>query len=284
MRVTAARTTIAGVVTQPDRRSGRGQRLQPTPVKLAAQELGLLVCEPESLRDFAAELTDDIALFVLASYGKILPGSLLRLPALGALNVHPSLLPLYRGATPLQSALREGASQTGVTIMLMDAGMDTGDVVLQEKTPVDPNETYGELHDRLAELGARLLERALEVAAAGTIVAKPQRGEPTITRPLSKADLRLDWNWDSDRIVNTVRAFSPQPGARADVLGVPVKIVRAVRAGAGTGQPGTVLGIAGDAVTIATGAGAVNVVSLIPANRGPMSGAAFASSFTRQTP
>lgn len=283
MRVTAARTTLTGVVTQPDRPSGRGQRLQPTPVKLLARELGLNVYEPQSLRGFAAELTDDIALFVLASYGKILPGSLLGLPALGALNVHPSLLPLYRGATPLQSALRDGASQTGVTIMQMDAGMDTGDIVLQETTPVAADETYGELHDRLSELGARLLGRALEDAAAGTMVARPQSGEPTITRPLSKADLRLDWNWDAERIVNAVRAFSPQPGARADLLGMPVKIVRATLAGASTAPPGTVLGIAGEAATVATGAGAVNVIALIPANRGPMSGAAFASTFMTRT-
>lgn len=246
--------------------------------------MGLRVYEPVSLRDFSATLSnDDLALFVLASYGKILPAALLAVPKLGALNVHPSLLPLYRGATPLQSALRDGARETGVTLMLMDAGMDTGDIVLQEKTPIAGAETYGELHDRLAELGARLLGRTLEAAAAGTLVAKPQRGESTVTRPLRKDDLRLDWRWDAERIVNTVRAFSPQPGARADVLGISVKVLRAARGGESTAPPGTVLGIAGEAVTIATGAGAVNVMSLVPANRGPMSGAAFAAAFKVRT-
>lgn len=280
----AERTAITGVVTQPDRPAGRGQRLQPTAVKRAALALGLRVYEPATLGGWSETPLTDLDLFLLASYGKILPAALLEVPKLGALNVHPSLLPLYRGATPLQSALRDGARESGVTIMLMDAGMDTGDIVLQERTPVGTTETYGELHDRLAELGARLLGRALEAAAAGTLAAKPQRGTPSVTRPLTKEDLRIDWRWDAERIVNTVRAFSPQPGARAELHGTAVKLLRAACADAASdAPPGTILGVAGEAATVATGAGALNVLSLVPANRGPMTGAAFAAPLLSRT-
>ena len=158
LEAAARRTELQGVVTQPDRPAGRGQKLTAPPVKTAAQQLGVPVYQPASLRDFPAGLLGQhFDFFILASYGKLIPQSLLDVPELGSLNVHPSLLPQYRGATPIQSALRDGASETGVTIMLMDAGLDTGDVVLQERTPILPGETFGELHDRLARFGAQAL-------------------------------------------------------------------------------------------------------------------------------
>ena len=229
LRVTAAKTEVAGVVTQPDRPAGRGHRLRPSPVKSAAIELGLPVLEPERLRDFAQTLAGrQYDAFVLASYGRILPQTLLGLPRLGALNVHPSLLPKYRGATPIQTALRNGDSETGVTIMLMDAGMDTGDVVLSERVPIDPGETYGELHDRLANVGAELLGRALDAAReTGSFPHRPQQGEAILTKPIAKEDLSIDWSWSPQRIVDWVRAYAPAPAARAVVDGEMVKVLRA---------------------------------------------------------
>jgi methionyl-tRNA formyltransferase len=228
LRVFASRTDVIGVVTQPDRPSGRGQRLHPTPVKAAALELGLTVYEPKNLRAFRDEIAGEtFDLFGLASYGRILPQALLDLPRLGALNVHPSLLPKYRGATPIQSALRNGDSATGVSIMLMDAGMDTGAIALQERVPIAKDDDYGSLHDRLAGVGAKMLGKALVDAEAGTLAHVPQTGEATVTRPIDKDDLEVDWNADARAIVNQIRAYAPQPAARGELHGETVKLLRA---------------------------------------------------------
>ncbi|MBV8148126.1 MAG: methionyl-tRNA formyltransferase [Candidatus Eremiobacteraeota bacterium] len=258
LRVTAARTRLAGVVTQPDRPAGRGQRPTPSPVKRAALDLALGIYEPLSLRDFTREMAaETFDLFVLASYGRILPQGLLEQPRLGALNVHPSLLPKYRGATPIQAALRNGDPETGVTIMLMDAGMDTGDVVLQEQVRIEPGETYGELHDRLALIGASLLERALvSVERDGSITHRPQTGLASTTRPIGREDLTIDWSWNPKTIVDHVRAFSPQPAARAMLHGELVKILRAHL----------------------NAEGEVEIDQLIAPNRGRMSGAEYMQS------
>lgn len=226
--VTAQRTELLAVVTQPDRPAGRGHRLAPSPVKRAALALGATTLEPVSLRRFAAEIAADrYDAFVLASYGRILPQTLLDVPRLGAFNVHPSLLPAYRGATPIQTALRNGDAHTGVSIMLMDAGMDTGPVVAQQRVDVRSGETYGELHDRLAETGAQLLGEVLERAERETLDRREQSGSPSVTRPIGKDDLTIAWEWPAERIVNWVRAYSPVPAARAEVAGETVKIVRA---------------------------------------------------------
>jgi len=229
LRVTASHSQLAGVVTQPDRPAGRGHKPRPSPVKTCALELGQRVYEPSKLRELAASLAGEpFDLFVLVSYGRILPKELLALPRLGALNVHPSLLPKYRGATPIQTALRNGERETGVTIMLMDAGLDTGDVVSSRPVPVAQNETYGELHDRLASIGADLLGRALDLAAQGKPLPRvPQQGEATLTKPIVKDDLVIDWAWPPQRIVDHVRAYAPQPAARATVDGQTLKILRA---------------------------------------------------------
>ncbi|MDH2910326.1 MAG: methionyl-tRNA formyltransferase [Candidatus Eremiobacteraeota bacterium] len=224
----ARQTILRGVVTQPDRPSGRGHRLTPTPVKHAAHELGIPVFEPTSMRAFLGEHCDEpIDLIALASFGRILPAELLAWPRLGALNVHPSLLPLYRGATPIQSALREGARETGLSIMLMDAGMDTGPLVAQERVAIGAQESYGELHDRLAALGARMLGEAIVRAHTGELATQPQRGEASTTRPLKKEDLIVDLSWPTSRLLAAVRAFAPSPLARAFVDGEWLKIVRA---------------------------------------------------------
>ncbi|MFN2449667.1 MAG: methionyl-tRNA formyltransferase [Candidatus Baltobacteraceae bacterium] len=277
LRVMARRTDLAGAVTQPDSRSGRGRQMHASPVKSAAVALGVPVYQPASLRAFANELQGTYDLFALASYGKILPQALLDVPAFGALNVHPSLLPRYRGATPIQSALLDDARETGVTIMLMDAGLDTGDIVLQEATPVEPQERYGELHDRLAQLGSQLLERALGAAQDGALPRHPQQGEGSLTHPFGKSDLILDWNWPVRRVVSAVRAFSPTPAARAQLRGEAVKLLRA-QPFAGErfdAPPGSIVSAHGEAATVQCGDGAVDVLELVPANRRAMSGAAF---------
>jgi len=280
LRVVAQRTQLAAVVTQPDRPAGRGHRLRPTPVKAAALELGIPVHEPRSLRAFAAETgaAEGYDLLALASFGRILPAEILALPRLGALNVHPSLLPKYRGATPIQTALREGESETGVTIMLMDEGMDTGDIVLQERTPIEPGESYGELHDRLAHMGAQALAHAIDLAHSGHIPHHAQSGTPSVTHPLRKEDLTIDWSWAAQQIVNTVRAYAPEPAARAQLGGVALKL-RRTRIGkteAPHAPPGTLIGIDGDAAIVQCGAGCVELIEVVPPSRGPMTGAAFA--------
>ncbi len=254
LRVVAERTQCAGAVTQPDRPAGRGQRLQSTPVKSAALELGVPVFEPLQLRGFAREIGNEgFDLFALASYGRILPRELLALPRLGALNVHPSLLPKYRGATPIQSAILQGELETGVSIMLMDAGLDTGEIVLRQPVAIEPDENYGELHERLAALGAELLGQCIAMAERGEMTARPQIGEPTLTRPVSREDLRVDLSWEPERIVRAVRAYAPQPAARAEINGEVVKILRAH----------------------VDDAGELVIDELIAPNRGKMSGATY---------
>jgi methionyl-tRNA formyltransferase len=216
-------------VTQPDRPAGRGHKLVATPVKRAAQARGLRVLTPEKLRPFVEEaraLGADA--FVVASYGKIVPQALLDVVPV-AFNVHPSLLPLYRGATPLQSAIRDGRTETGMTIIAMDAGMDTGDVLLQERTPIGPAETYGELHDRLAKCSAEMAVEALDRYANGTLERKPQSEVAreldvtedeiarTLTRPLRKEDLLLPRHATAKQLVDFVRSRAPEPSARASL-------------------------------------------------------------------
>ena len=228
LRAAARASDLRGVVTQPDRPAGRGHKLQATPVKSAALDLGLRVYEPTSLRAFAQEIADETwDVFALASYGRILPQAILDLPRLGAFNVHPSLLPCYRGATPIQTAIANGDEYTGVSVMLMDAGMDTGDIVAQERVSIEREENYGSLHDRLAEIGARMLGEVLTASARGAMPHRAQSGAASITRPQRKEDLLLDLTQPAREIVDRIRALSPQPAARALLHGEVVKVLRA---------------------------------------------------------
>jgi methionyl-tRNA formyltransferase len=276
LRAFAVATDCALVVTQPDRPSGRGQKMQATPVKVAAEMLGVPTIEPLRMRDaFATIEAVRGALFAVASYGKILPQTLLDLPRLGALNVHPSLLPLYRGATPLQTQLRDGVSDGGVTIIFMDAGMDTGDIVLAERSAIGPEETYGELHDRFALLGAELLSRACERVEAGNAVRTPQAGlaseaeiARTVTRPIGKDALIVDWSWSATRIVDHVRSLSPVPGARAHIDGE-VETVKLLKVRQASGHDSSDL-------IVPCGVGEyVAIERLVPPNRKAMTGRAF---------
>ena len=283
------------VVTQPDRPAGRGHKLVATPVKRKAQELGIPVLTPERLRSFAGEvraLGPDA--FVVASYGKIVPLTLLDVVPI-AFNVHPSLLPLYRGATPLQSAIRDGRDETGVSIIAMDAGMDTGDVLLQERVPIGERETYGELHDRTAEIGARMVLDAIDRHERGTLTRTPQSamGVPeaeisaTLTHPLRKDDLVIDWAQEPARVVDLVRSLSPQPLARTTYGTEPLKIVEARilhgwEPGKGRGSvrpPGPTVYLSEPpifGVCYPSRDDVLAIERLIPPNRGPMTGEAFA--------
>jgi methionyl-tRNA formyltransferase len=213
-----------------------------------------------------------------------LPQALLDVPRLGSFNVHPSLLPAYRGATPIQTALLNGDKETGVTIMLMDAGMDTGDIVLQERTPIADDERYGELHERLAAFGAQALSHALDLARSGHVPHRPQTGKPVLTRPIRKEDLTVDWSWPAKRIVDAVRAYAPAPAARASLAGIPVKLLRAHEGTASIAPlaPGEIAGVSGDALAVRCADGTVDVVELVAPNRGPQSGAAFAQALQRR--
>jgi len=261
--------------------------VQATPVALEAETLGIRVWSPEGIREIIEPLrASGVDLLAVASYGKILPQALLDIAPRGAFNVHPSLLPLYRGATPVQAQIRDMCTTTGVTIIAMDAGMDTGDILVQHATPLGDRETYGELEARLAALGAQALLEAIELAETGCLrprkqgeLASPQEIHATMTRPLRNEDLQIDWTRGVRRVDAFVRSLSPQPLARGEIGGIPCKVaeVHPVDAGS-TAAAGTVLRIA-RGVAVACGDGAVAIDRLIPANRSAMSGEAFAASF-----
>lgn len=220
--------SVACVVTQEDRPRDRGHRPQPTPVKAAALEHGIPVFQParirhESCKAFFEELRPE--LIVVVSYGQILPGWLLELPAHGAINVHGSLLPRYRGAAPIQWAVINGEARTGITTMLMDAGLDTGPMLLQRATEIGPSETAGELHDRLAAMGAELLLDTIYRLQQGSLVIRPQdHSLATLAPKILKDQARIDWTLPAGRIHNRVRAFNPAPGSFSRIRDTELKI------------------------------------------------------------
>jgi methionyl-tRNA formyltransferase len=254
------------VLTQPDRPSGRGMKLQPSPVKQFAQSHGIPVAQPRSLRQ-EGKYPDDAAaareallqarpdVLVVAAYGLILPQWVLDLPRLGCLNIHASLLPRWRGAAPIHRAIEAGDAETGVTIMQMDAGLDTGDMLLKERVPVAPDETTGSLHDKLAALGARMTVEALELAACGGLraVKQPTQGV-TYAHKIDKAQAAIDWSQSAETIERRIRAFDPFPGATARIGAEMVKVWRARAVpGRGTAAPGTVVAIDEHGIGVACG-------------------------------
>lgn len=207
---------IIGVVTQPDKPKGRGKKLTPPPVKEWAIERGIPVYQPEKARDpefirILRELAPD--LIVTAAYGQILPKDILDIPPLGCINIHASLLPKYRGASPIQQALIDGEAETGITIMYMDVGMDTGDIILQRSIPIHPDEQADELHDRLAVLGGQVLAEALKLFERGRPVGCPQEHDKaTYCKKIDKSMGNIDWTQSASRIKNLVRGLTPWPG------------------------------------------------------------------------
>jgi methionyl-tRNA formyltransferase len=289
--VLAARADVT-VVTQPDRPAGRGHKLAATPVKVAALERGLTVVTPVRLREFAADVRAAAPeRCVVASYGRIVPQVLLDAAPLW-LNVHPSALPLYRGATPLQTAIRDGRTETAVSIIAMDAGMDTGDLIAQTgPLAIGPAETYGELHDRLALAGAALLAQTLDADARGALVRTPQAVRAreagisddeiarTTTRPWTKADALLPEGATARELIDRIRALAPKPGAQADAAAMKILRAHAVATlpgGAASTGNGLVVVVRGFVYLRATD-GWVAVDELVPAGRPAMSMEAYAN-------
>ena len=267
---------IVLVLTQPDRPAGRGQHVQPSAVKAWAVQRGLMVIQPHGLRldgryaDDAAAARDAmedtrIDAMVVAAYGLILPEWVLALPPLGCLNIHASLLPRWRGAAPIHRAIQAGDAQTGITVMQMDAGLDTGPMLLAETLDIRDDDTTGSLHDRLAVLGGRLIVEALELAACGGLRATPQPAEGvTYAKKIDKAEAFVDWRSDAVCVAQHIRALNPAPGAVTQWRGEAVKLWHALAcaAGADAQAPGTVIHVSGDAITVACGSGAVRLTEL----------------------
>jgi methionyl-tRNA formyltransferase len=263
-RLHAAGFDIALVLTQPDRPAGRGLKLSPSPVKAFAQSRGIPVAQPRSLRldgkypDDAAQarealLAARVDVMVVAAYGLILPQWVLDLPSRGCLNIHASLLPRWRGAAPIHRAIEAGDARTGITIMQMDAGLDTGDMLLVEAVDIAPNDTTAALHDRLAALGGRLIVEALELAACGGLKRTPQPTEGvSYAHKIDKAEAAVDWASPAATIERRIRAFDPFPGATAQLGSETIKLWRA-QPMPGDGAPGTVLAVTDDGITVACG-------------------------------
>lgn len=275
---------VPAVVTQPDRRSGRGKELKPPPVKVAATELGIEVLQPAKIRDdfFIEKLRGLSAdFFAVIAYGRILPKDILELPSKGCVNVHASLLPKYRGAAPINWAIANGERVTGVSTMLMDVGMDTGDVLLETRVEITAEDTAPELANRLSEAGALLLTETLEKLASGEIAPKPQDNSLATYAPiLKKEDGRVDWSRSATEIHNRLRGLYPWPGAYTYLNGKMIKI-HAGRAAENPGpvplggRPGTVVGVDGDAIRVLCGEGIFEITELQPENKKRMTAADF---------
>lgn len=249
---------IALVVTQPDRRQGRGLKPAAAPVKRLAEQEGIGVYQPDSIRTpevIQRILAAEAECLVLVAYGKLLPNELLTAFPLGTINVHPSLLPRYRGAAPIQRSILNGDTVTGVSIMLMDGGMDTGPLLAQTKVPISPTEDCGLLHDRLADTGARLLCETLVKWRSEKIQPVPQDDARAVAAPpIQKDELRIHWDWAAERIINTIRAFDPWPGAYCSHAQKRIKCFQARRVSwAGEAAPGEVLGISEQGLIVAAG-------------------------------
>jgi len=265
LRAAAERHEVVAVYTQPDRPAGRGRDLRPSPVKLEAIRRGIPVLQPDTLRsalsrDALRALQPD--LLVVVAYGLILPQSILDIPRYGGWNVHASLLPRWRGAAPIQRAIEAGDRETGVCLMQMEKGLDTGPVLLEQRIAIGDAETGGQLHDRLAALGAQTLSDGIGLLRAGLKpVARAQPGVGvTYARKLDKAEARLDWSRPAVELARTVRAFNPWPMAETTLDGERVRVHAATAVSRdGVAAPGTVIAAARDGIDVACGEGALRI-------------------------
>ena len=272
----AAGHEIVGVLTQPDRPAGRGMKLAPSAVKQAALARGLPVMQPASLKtpEALAELAAlNADVMVVAAYGLILPQAVLDLPRLGCLNIHASLLPRWRGAAPIQRAILAGDTETGITIMQMDAGLDTGAMLTKTPVPIRDTDTAASLHDTLAAAGARAIVAALENLSALVPQGQDDR-EATYAAKLGKEEAQLDWRQPADALARAVRAYNPAPGAWTLLDGAALKIW-AAEAVAGAGQPGEVLRAEAGLLVVACGRDALALHEVQPAGSKRMPAAAF---------
>ena len=269
---------VVGVVTRIDRPAGRGKVLTPPPVKVAAGQSGVPVFqpkrvrEPESIAQIRAMGPDVI---VVAAYGQILPGEILALPKYGCVNIHASLLPAYRGAAPINWAIINGETRTGITIMQMDEGMDTGAVLAQESIPIDPRDTTGTLAEKLSQIGSWLVVDSLSRIEAGEISPVPQDPAKATYAPLlKKEDGLIDWEAAAAEIHNRVRGLSPWPGAFSFLDGAMVKVLE-TEVAEGSGDPGTLTLQGKDSLTVGTGKELLRIVSMQPEGKKPMTAAEF---------
>ncbi|HEY4344587.1 MAG TPA: methionyl-tRNA formyltransferase [Parvibaculum sp.] len=272
---------VAAVYSQPPRKAGRGMTEQPSPVHRFAESHGLAVRTPVSLKSLEeqqafADLNLDVAIVV--AYGLILPKPVLDAPRLGCLNLHASLLPRWRGAAPIQRAIMAGDTETGVMVMQMDVGLDTGPVLLAEHVPIAPTSTAGSLHDDLSQIGASLMVRALAALSRGTLQAKPQPDDGvTYAKKIEKDEARIEWSRSARDLDFHIRGLTPFPGAFFEAASTRVKILRATLA-AGKGAAGEILSLDGG-ITIACGDGALKLTKLQRAGKGPMNAADFLRGF-----
>ena len=270
------------VLTQPDRPAGRGMRLVPSAVKSLAQELGLQVYQPVSLKDAAtlARLGGlDADAMVVAAYGLILPEPVLAFPRLGAINIHASLLPRWRGAAPIQRAILAGDALTGISIMRMDRGLDTGPLLAAESVAIAAEDTSASLHDKLANLGARLIVSVLAQLERGQLSAEPQAATgASYAAKIAKAEAEIDWSETAPELERKVRAFNPAPGAVAMIKGVGVKIWRAGLSPA-EGAPGTILEAGAAGIVVACGSKALRLLELQRAGGKKLAAAQFLAGF-----
>ncbi len=274
----AAGHEIVGVVTRIDKPAGRGRVLASPPVKQAAAEMKLPLFQPWRVREpeFIARLQSlNAETIVVAAYGQILPKEILTLPKFGCINIHASLLPLYRGAAPINWAIMHGDAETGITIMQMDEGMDTGAMLLQESIPVGPKDTAGSMLEKLSALSARLIAEALPLIAAGSIVSRIQdNSKATLAPLLKKEDGFIDWQLSAVEIHNRVRGLSPWPGAHTSLDGKMIKILES-EAMAGKGEPGVLSEAEKGVLVVGTGSGLLRIVALQPEGKKPMTVADF---------
>ncbi|MEW5902784.1 MAG: methionyl-tRNA formyltransferase [Pseudomonadota bacterium] len=277
---------IVMVLTQPDRPSGRGMQMTASPVKQAAQKYGLPVMQPATLKDEVvqrqlAALQADV--MVVAAYGLILPQAILDIPRRGCLNIHASLLPRWRGAAPIQRAILAGDAQTGITIMQMDAGLDTGDMLLKSVCAIEEQDTAASLHDRLASMGGRAIVEALQALSAGTLCAEKQDGGlATYAAKLSKAEATLDWNEPAEVLARAVRGYFPFPVANTHYGDTLIKIHQAAISSRQGAQPGTILAIEKDALHVACGTGALALLVMQKPGGKPLPVTQFIQGFPLQ--
>lgn len=254
---------VVAVLTQPDRPSGRGMQLTASPVKLLALQHGLPVLQPDNLKTEQARLeiaTLGADVMVVAAYGLILPKTVLELPRFGCLNIHASLLPRWRGAAPIQRAILAGDSETGITIMQMDAGLDTGDMLLRKSCPIADNDNAQTLHDKLAELGADCITEALHLLAKNQLTPVAQDNDATCyAAKLLKGEALIDWRQDADLIARAVRAYNPFPICQARLNDVVLKIWQAEARSDVNGEPGCVIAVDKQGITVGCGKGALQL-------------------------